>query len=198
MERGKHQIARSPRLRWPPAGDAAMTKRKPITERMKIDALLHLISGNYGTDNFTVPATGKYQLCTEVVTENFRSNSTAFVTFFICAVCFNPIRPGDEIDWDHGVPDGLGGAHDYRNIRPLHRACHRKKTFGTKATTAGSDIHMIAKAKRIAAGGKKRRGPKMKSAGFRKDIRRKMDGTVTFIDLRTNKRVAIKAGGKGA
>ena len=83
-----------------------------------------------------------------------------------CAFCRVRIWPGDKLGWDHGVPDALDGAHDYLNVRPLHHDCHYTKTFGTKATTKGSDIHMIAAAKRIANGGKKRRGPKIKSRPF--------------------------------
>ena len=68
---------------------------------------------------------------------------------FLCPICDEPIRSGDPIDWDHGHAWALGGEHSYSNIRPLHRACHRTKTSGTKATSAGSDIHKIAKVKRL-------------------------------------------------
>lgn len=94
-----------------------MTKRKAITERMKIDALL--MAASHGAP-----------LCT----------------------CGEPIDPGQPIDWDHYTPLALSGDHHYTNLRPLHRDCHRKKTSGTKATSAGSDIHKIAKVKRIAKG----------------------------------------------
>jgi 5-methylcytosine-specific restriction endonuclease McrA len=98
----------------------------------------------------------------------------------LCNVCHAKLSPGDVIEWDHYNPLALGGAHTWANLLPLHKACHRKKTSGTKATSAGSDIHTIAKVKRLANGGKKRRGPKMKSRGFDKTMSRKMDGSVSF------------------
>lgn len=72
--------------------------------------------------------------------------------FIICGICHGQMMAGDQIDWDHGIPLKLGGPHHYTNLFVVHRECHRKKTFGTKATSAGSDIHKIAKAKRIAKG----------------------------------------------
>lgn len=89
-------------------------KRPPITNRMKIDALLFQAWRRY------FPIT--------------------------CAICSEAIEPEQELDWDHTTPLALGGEHHYGNLRPLHRGCHRKKTSGTKATSAGSDIHKIAKA----------------------------------------------------
>lgn len=94
-----------------------------------------------------------------------------------CAICNHPIFWDEEIDWDHVHPIALGGEHSHANLRPLHANCHQKKTSGSKATSAGSDIHMIAKAKRIASGGKKRRGPKLRSKGFDKNLTRHFDGT---------------------
>ena len=43
------------------------------------------------------------------------------------------------------IPEQL--SPDY--IEALHAGCHKTRTFGTKATTAGSDIHTAAKVKRI-------------------------------------------------
>lgn len=68
---------------------------------------------------------------------------------------------GVEIDWDHTIPiamreidqetgDTIPPANDPRYIRPMLREQHREKTFGTKATTAGSDIHAIARVKRLS------------------------------------------------
>lgn len=92
-----------------------MSKRPPITERMKWQALLF----HFGAR---------------------------------CARCGKMILITDKIEWDHSHPLGLGGPHHYTNIKPLHIDCHLFKTSGTKATSAGSDIHKIAKAKRIAKG----------------------------------------------
>lgn len=78
------------------------------------------------------------------------------------------LRSLDQIEWDHYIPVALGGTDNFGNIRPVHAACHQKKTSGTKATSYGSDIHAIAKTKRIAKGGKKRKGRKMPSRPFQK------------------------------
>ena len=47
----------------------------------------------------------------------------------------------------------LGGADDEENMRYVHAACAARKTNGAgpKATTYGSDIHAIAKLKRLEA-----------------------------------------------
>lgn len=108
-----------------------MTKRKAITERMKILSLL------YWHD-------------------------------IECPECGQWISSGDQVEWDHRVPVALGGGHDHTNIMACHKTCHAEKTRGTKATTYGSDIHAIAKARRIASGGRKRKGPKMKARPFQK------------------------------
>lgn len=66
------------------------------------------------------------------------------------------------IDWDHNPPlairrvdpetgDWVPHQHDPRFLTPLRSADHARKTNGTAATTAGSDKHMIAKAKRQEA-----------------------------------------------
>jgi len=67
-----------------------------------------------------------------------------------CPRCGEKLGELDGLDFDHAHPLALGGADTLDNLRALHRDCHRVKTSGTKATSAGSDIHAIAKAKRIA------------------------------------------------
>lgn len=76
------------------------------------------------------------------------------------------------IDWDHQpalafreIVDGrmVPDANDPRYIRPMRKADHKVKTVGTRATTAGSDIHMAAKVKRL--NGEKPRKPKGKIRG---------------------------------
>lgn len=95
-----------------------------------------------------------------------------------CSICRNKLQSGN-IHYDHIVALELGGADDPSNIQAICRVpCHHEKTFGRKSTTLGSDIHAIAKTKRIGRGGKKRRGPAIKSAGFSKSLRKRMDGTV--------------------
>ena len=68
----------------------------------------------------------------------------------ICPACGERLGDLDGLDWDHIHPLALGGSdNDNGNFQVLHRSCHRKKTSGTKATSAGSDIHEIAKTKRL-------------------------------------------------
>lgn len=53
---------------------------------------------------------------------------------------------------EHRVPLALGGTNALKN-RELRCIAHAKsKTFGSKATTAGSDIGNIAKVRRIRKG----------------------------------------------
>jgi hypothetical protein len=90
-----------------------------------------------------------------------------------CGVCNWLILPGQKIQWDHILPEGLGGGTDFKNIWPVHAgeggfACHKQKTFGSKATSAGSDIHKIAKTKRLAKGPRKRKGRAIQGRGFQK------------------------------
>lgn len=85
-----------------------------------------------------------------------------------------------QIEWDH-IPalamrevddeadEWVPHQHDPRYLTPLLRGEHKVKTNGTKATTAGSDKHMIAKTRRLEAqrkllGRTKRKGAKRKIA----------------------------------
>lgn len=89
-----------------------------------------------------------------------------------CVICKVSLGPKAEIEWDHFWPIALGGPDSYQAIRPLHKACHAKKTFGTKATTAGSDIHKIAKDKRFAKGKMAvNKGAKKKLTAWSKRVR---------------------------
>ena len=77
---------------------------------------------------------------------------------------------------EHTHPVVLGNADKPDCL--VCRDCAHEKTFGRPATTYGSDIHAIAKAKRLAAGGKKRKGPPMQSRPFDTRYRKRMDGRV--------------------
>ncbi len=66
-----------------------------------------------------------------------------------CPLCGERLGALDDVDFDHVQALALGGADTIDNLRAVHRFCHRAKTSGTKATTAGSDIQVIAKGKRI-------------------------------------------------
>lgn len=101
----------------------------------------------------------------------------------ICPACGERLGDLDGLDWDHIHPLALGGSdNDNGNFQVLHRSCHRKKTSGTKATSAGSDIHEIAKTKRLTkdhnefvskllsreCGEKREKSNKIRSRGFEK------------------------------
>lgn len=66
-----------------------------------------------------------------------------------CPLCHERLGSLTEVDFDHSTPLALGGADDETNVVAVHRSCHRMKTSGTQATSAGSDIHAIAKSKRL-------------------------------------------------
>lgn len=65
----------------------------------------------------------------------------------ICTVCNTVLTPGDAIEFDHVHADVHGGPHEYQNLRPLHKACHKTKTR--------ADVKANAKVKRIKRGKKK-------------------------------------------
>lgn len=60
----------------------------------------------------------------------------------ICTVCKTVLKPGDDIQFDHVHADVHNGPHEYQNLRPLHKDCHKKKTK--------ADVQANAKIKRIA------------------------------------------------
>jgi len=84
-----------------------------------------------------------------------------------CPLCDVTIVPNDETTTEHMHPLALGGADTVENTCLVHKQCARKKTIGTKATTAGSDIHAIAKGKRLRGetGQGKRKRPMPGSKG---------------------------------
>jgi 5-methylcytosine-specific restriction endonuclease McrA len=67
----------------------------------------------------------------------------------ICPLCGLRIGALDNCDFDHEIALSIGGADDLANLRAVHKYCHTLKTFGSPATTAGSDIANAAKAKRL-------------------------------------------------
>ncbi len=56
-----------------------------------------------------------------------RFNEECFAALH-CAVCRDPIVPGEAIQFDHIHSDVMGGPHEYQNLRPIHRECHKPKT----------------------------------------------------------------------
>ena len=69
-----------------------------------------------------------------------------------------------EVEFDHIAREEATQDNSVENCRPLCKECHRIKTSGTKATSAGSDVHMAAKAKRI----------RKKEAGIEPKFKRKI------------------------
>jgi hypothetical protein len=84
-----------------------------------------------------------------------------------CALCSGPLRPEDPRILEHLVPHELDGSSDAENLRWVHKECAAKKTNGSRATSAGGDIHKIAKAKRLATKHSQPNQPgTIKSRGF--------------------------------
>lgn len=94
----------------------------------------------------------------------------------LCEKCSARLSPG-KIDYDHIIPDALGGEPTLDNCAVLCRSCHRGAGSKTSA-----DVKIIAKAKRVAAkhtGAKaapRRKIPGSKGSG----VRKRMDGTVEW------------------
>tara|TARA_R110000868_G_scaffold102673_1_gene282793 strand:+ start:83 stop:418 length:336 start_codon:yes stop_codon:yes gene_type:complete len=85
----------------------------------------------------------------KAITDRMKLERLLLISEIMCFGCYQPIIAGEKVEWDHAVPLALGGRNTPFNIRPLHKACHALKTRGLKATTLNSDIHTIAKVKRM-------------------------------------------------
>ncbi|MCA6256950.1 MAG: HNH endonuclease [Phenylobacterium sp.] len=86
-----------------------------------------------------------------------------------CSACESGLTGTWHID--HVIPLALGGRHDPGNWVPVCVDCHKAKTRG--------DVKAIAKTARIIR--RETEGPKpsrLKSRGFNRGMRKKMDGTV--------------------
>lgn len=53
------------------------------------------------------------------------------------------------VQWDHLQALARGGSDTNDNMQPLCEPCHAIKTRGLPATTRGSDIHEIARTRRL-------------------------------------------------
>jgi rubrerythrin len=87
-------------------------------------------------------------------------------------------------EWDEALQDTIPQANDPDFIVAKTVACHARKSFGTKATTAGSDAHVRAHINRIQAkndGTFKKASPPMKGKGFRKRCK---ECGVSWADVR--------------
>ena len=95
-----------------------------------------------------------------------------------CAACRSKLYVG-EFDADHVIPLSCGGTNALTNFQLLCKGCHNAKS-------RGEDIPAAAKIKRQAgitgqAARREKNGPQIKSRGFDKTIRKRMDGTVERI-----------------
>ena len=98
----------------------------------------------------------------------------------VCALCGG----NGPLELDHKLPVALGGTNDAENLWPLCKKCHRRKTSGhTIAEKLSSDLFGICKSRRLAKKwGAPRPKGSIKSRGFCKTLRKKMDGTVQRKD----------------
>jgi 5-methylcytosine-specific restriction endonuclease McrA len=104
-----------------------------------------------------------------------------------CALCAAPLEDDPALgptEDDHAVPHALDGGEEIDNRQLAHRACHASKTNTARpdAPLLGSDKQLVAKAKRLAKGGRKRKGKPIQGRGFRKDVKRKINGEVVKRD----------------
>jgi len=90
-----------------------------------------------------------------------------------CENCRSKLGPGN-VEYDHIIPDALGGDNSLDNCQCLCRNCHGAKTTKT-------DVPVIAKTKRVSAkhigadkGRRKAVIPGSKSSGWK----RKLNGEV--------------------
>ncbi len=88
----------------------------------------------------------------------------AVIPCFRCRLAFTSREAKDRgaIEREHLVPLALGGKDIPSNWAWSHKGCHAKQTNGRSHLGEG-DKYEIAKAKRLANGGKKRRGAKIQN-----------------------------------
>ena len=109
----------------------------------------------------------------------------------VCPLCGWNLWEHEKRILEHMVPHAtmtaLGKDPDaIDNLAWVHAECAARKTNGTKATTAGSDKHMIAKGERFdkinrGERSRKRKGPPLKSRGFDRTFRKRMNGKVERV-----------------
>lgn len=91
-----------------------------------------------------------------------------------CAECGKPFEPGDLIEYDHIHQLAMGGADDPSNLRPVHvTPCHKGKS--------AKDAAARGKVRRLTGATPKRAGPKIRSRGFDRTFRKRLDGTVERV-----------------
>jgi len=109
----------------------------------------------------------------------------ALVKYAKCPKCGVKFGKLSDVDFDHEIPDAMGGANTVDNCVPLCKACHKLKTNGKKHTTLGSDKHIIAKSKRLRGETKNGFKKKIQSRGFQTN--RDSDFKKTFSGVERRK-----------
>lgn len=87
-----------------------------------------------------------------------------------CAACKEKFNAGDAIEMDHGHDLELDGPDIEANLFAKHRHCHKKKT-SQRATDR-------ARIRKILGTTKAKPGRPLRSRGFDKSRRKKMNGDV--------------------
>jgi 5-methylcytosine-specific restriction endonuclease McrA len=80
--------------------------------------------------------------------------------------CGKPFGKLSAVQFDHIKRDEIDSDNSPENCRPLCEECHRLKTSGNGATSAGSDTHMAAKGKRLRGETKTKPKAKIANRGF--------------------------------
>ncbi|MGA7327432.1 MAG: hypothetical protein WBX25_23810 [Rhodomicrobium sp.] len=112
-----------------------------------------------------------------------------------CGICHEPLSLDDAIAAirDHAMCKHVFSdekQEDWSRIenqRYVHWRCSRLKTYGRPHTSLGSDVHIKAKTQRLRGEDARRPKKKIRSAGFRKDLKQTLDGRV--FDRKTGKQL---------
>jgi hypothetical protein len=76
----------------------------------------------------------------------------------VCPLCPHALTADDERVLEHMTPHEFTKDNSVENLAWVHKACALKKTNGKAHVKVDGDLSKIAKAKRLAAGGRKRKG----------------------------------------
>ena len=82
---------------------------------------------------------------------------------------------------EHLVPRAWTQSDGLDNLAFVHAGCAKVKTFGTKATTAGSDLHRIAKVKRLQVAKLAKRDVEKKLTSQRWRLKKKVSGEIVRV-----------------
>lgn len=89
--------------------------------------------------------------------------------------CGQPFTVSDPVQYDHIIPDALGGEATAENCRAIRRSCHQGKSIAERGSITKAH-RLDRKAKGLT--GRKAVIPGSKSSGWK----RKLDGTVERRD----------------